>query len=82
MKHIYLQNVCTTFTSNSVVVCTHNRKMWYIQKQREQTVEHYFMTQSNTNIQELLQGEFTDVIPQNKSTIVRIVNKFHTEYCI
>ncbi len=45
-------------------------------------VEHYFTTRSYSKIYELFLGEFTDIIPPNKSIIVRIVNKFCMEYSI
>ncbi len=33
-------------------------------------------------VQILFQGEFNDVTPPNKSTVVRIINKFRIEYSV
>ncbi len=42
----------------------------------------HFVTRCYTKVQELSQGQFTDVTPLSKSTILRMVHKFGTEYSI
>ncbi len=69
------------FTLNRVVVCICNMKMWFTKK-HVRIVEYYFATWSYAKVQELFQGEFTDVTPPNKSAILRILNKFCTEYSV
>ncbi len=53
--------------------------MSVIETQLAWVVEHYF-TRSYAKVQELFQGEFTDVTPLCKTIILSIVNKFCTEY--
>jgi transposase len=65
--------------SSENVICN---KMVFSQDQRVLILEHYFSTRSYAECQNAFRNSFPDSVVPNKSTIQRLVERFHETGCI